>query len=62
LYFASGRISLLAACCSIICADQPVILEITKIGVKKAIDEFVSTNNFKCSIICNDRFAKIEKN
>jgi len=31
-------------------------------GVKKAIDEFVSTNNFKCSIICNDRFAKIEKN
>tara|TARA_Y100001970_G_scaffold267291_1_gene357085 strand:+ start:1411 stop:2040 length:630 start_codon:yes stop_codon:yes gene_type:complete len=31
-------------------------------GVKKAIDEFSSINNFKCSIICNDRFAKIEKN
>ena len=31
-------------------------------GVKKAIDEFVSLNSFKCSIICNDRFAKIEKN
>ncbi|MDA9629528.1 class I SAM-dependent methyltransferase [Candidatus Pelagibacter sp.] len=31
-------------------------------GVKKAIDEFVSKNNFKCKIICNDRFAKIEKN
>ena len=31
-------------------------------GVKKAIDEFVSLNNFKCSIIFNDRFAKIEKN
>ncbi len=31
-------------------------------GVKKAIDEFVSINSFKCSIICNDRFAKIEKN
>ena len=31
-------------------------------GVKKAIDEFSSTNNFKCSIICNDRFAKIEIN
>ena len=31
-------------------------------GVKKAIDEFVANNNYKCSIICNDRFAKIEKN
>ena len=31
-------------------------------GVKKAIDEFVSINSFKCSILCNDRFAKIEKN
>ncbi len=31
-------------------------------GVKKAIDEFISINNFKCTIISNDRFAKIEKN
>ena len=31
-------------------------------GVKKAIDEFVAKNNYKCSIICNKRFAKIEKN
>ena len=31
-------------------------------GVKKAIDEFSSDNDFKCSILCNDRFAKIEKN
>ena len=31
-------------------------------GVKKAIDEFVSLNSFKCLILCNDRFAKIEKN
>ncbi len=31
-------------------------------GVKKAIDEFSSKNALKCSIICNDRFAKIEKN
>ena len=31
-------------------------------GVKKAIDEFVYSNNLKCSIICNGRFAKIEKN
>ena len=28
-------------------------------GVKKAIDEFVKTNNFKCKIICDDRFALI---
>ena len=31
-------------------------------GVRKAIDEFTSKYHFKCSIICNDRFAKIEKN
>ena len=31
-------------------------------GVKKAIDEFVKDNNFRCEIINNYRFAKIEKN
>ena len=31
-------------------------------GVRKAIDEFISKNDFNCSIICNGRFAKIEKN
>ena len=31
-------------------------------GVKKAIDEFTSEYGLKCSIICNNRFAKIEKN
>ena len=31
-------------------------------GVKKAIDEFVEQNNLKCEILCNFRFAKIEKN
>ena len=31
-------------------------------GVKKAIDEFTLEHGLKCSIICNDRFAKIEKN
>ena len=31
-------------------------------GVKKAIDEFILSNDFKCSIVCNQRFAKIEKN
>ena len=30
-------------------------------GVQKAIDEFVSLKNFKCSFICNYRFARIEK-
>ena len=31
-------------------------------GVKKAIDEFTLENNLKCEIICNNRFAKIQKN
>ncbi len=30
-------------------------------GVKKAIDEFSLKNNYNCSIVCKDRFAKIEK-
>ena len=30
-------------------------------GVKNAIDEFVKLNNFKCEILRNFRFAKIEK-
>tara|TARA_B100001121_G_scaffold237588_1_gene211235 strand:- start:289 stop:918 length:630 start_codon:yes stop_codon:yes gene_type:complete len=31
-------------------------------GVKKAIDEFSHHNNLKCTILCNNRFARIEKN
>ena len=31
-------------------------------GVKQAIDEFTNKHKFKCEIICNQRFAKIEKN
>ena len=31
-------------------------------GVKKAIDEFIEQTKFKCTIISNGRFAKIEKN
>ena len=31
-------------------------------GVKKAIIEYVSENEFKCELFCNDRFAKIERN
>ena len=30
-------------------------------GVKKAIDEYVENNNYKCEILQNSRFAKIEK-
>ncbi len=30
-------------------------------GIKKAIDEFISERDLQCSIICNGRFAKIEK-
>ena len=30
-------------------------------GVKKAIDEFVEKNKLKCEIICDGRFARIEK-
>ncbi len=30
-------------------------------GVKKAIDEFVANNGFKCDVLYNSRFAKIEK-
>ena len=31
-------------------------------GVKKAIDEFTNKNKFKCEIMWNNRFAKIELN
>jgi len=31
-------------------------------GVEKAIDEFTKKNNFKCEILCNYRFAKIQLN
>ncbi len=31
-------------------------------GVKKAIDEFVKENKYKCELICENRFAKIELN
>jgi len=30
-------------------------------GVKQAIDDFIKSNNFKCEILYNYRFAKIEK-
>jgi len=30
-------------------------------GVKRAIDDFVKRNNLSCELLCNERFAKIEK-
>jgi hypothetical protein len=30
-------------------------------GIKTAIDQYVENNNFKCEILLNSRFAKIEK-
>jgi SAM-dependent methyltransferase len=30
-------------------------------GVKRAIDEYIKKNNLCCQILCNNRFAKIEK-
>ena len=30
-------------------------------GVKKAIDEFVASNSYNCEIVCDYRFAKIQK-
>ena len=31
------------------------------LGVRKAIDEYVQNNNLNCEIICEGRFAKIER-
>ena len=37
LYLERGLISLFAECCSMMCAAQPVIRDITNIGVKKSV-------------------------
>jgi precorrin-6B methylase 2 len=31
-------------------------------GVKKAIDEYVLSNKYNCEIVCDGRFARIQKN
>ena len=53
-------------CCNDVVKNNGVILcddyDLTYApGVKKAIDKFVVENSFNCEIICNNRFAKIEK-
>ena len=52
-------------CCSDVIQNNGIILcddyNLSQApGVKQAIDEFISKNQYKCSIICNGRFAKIE--
>ena len=53
-------------CCNDVVKNNGVILcddyDLTYApGIKKAIDKFVVENSFNCEIICNNRFAKIEK-
>ena len=53
-------------CCNEVIKNNGVILcddyDLTYApGVKKAIDKFVLENSYSCEIICNNRFAKIEK-
>ena len=53
-------------CCNDVVKNDGVILcddyDLTYApGVKKAIDKFVLENSYSCEIICNNRFAKIEK-
>mgnify|MGYP007000430985 len=43
---------------TILCDDYNVG---TAPGVKKAIDEFININLLNCEIICDGRFAKIQK-
>ena len=45
---------------TILCDDYNLAAQAPE--VKIAIDEFVKTHNLKCEILCNERFAKIEKN
>ena len=55
----------LECCLDVINANGIVMCDDYNFGhlpdVKNAIDEFVKTNKFKCQILCDGRFAKIEK-
>ena len=56
----------LECCLDVINSNGTVLCDDYDLGaqapeVKKAIDEFVQKNNFKCEILWNTRFAKIEK-
>ena len=56
----------LNCCLEVINSNGTVLCDDYNLGaqapeVKIAIDEFVKKNNLKCEILCNNRFAKIEK-
>ena len=55
----------LECCLDVINANGIVMCDDYNFGhlpdVKNAIDEFVRANGFKCQILCDGRFAKIEK-
>ena len=55
----------LECCLDVINANGIVMCDDYNFGhlpdVKNAIDEFVKVNGFKCQILCDGRFAKIEK-
>ena len=57
----------LDCCIEVIKSNGTILCDDYNLGaqapcVKIAIDEFVKLHNFKCEILCNERFAKIEKN
>ena len=56
----------LECCLEVINSNGTVLCDDYNLGaqapeVKQAIDEFVAKYNFRCEILCNTRFAKIEK-
>ena len=55
----------LNCCLEVINSNGTVLCDDYNFGhlpdVKNAIDEFVKKNNFNCQILCDGRFAKIEK-
>ena len=55
----------LECCLEVVNSNGTVLCDDYNFGhlpdVKNAIDDFVKKNNFKCEILCDGRFAKIEK-
>ena len=56
----------LESCIEVVKSNGTILCDDYNLGaqapeVKVAIDEFVKRYNFKCEILCNTRFAKIEK-
>ena len=55
----------LECCLDVVLSNGTIMCDDYNFGhlpdVKNAIDEFVKNNNLNCQIICDGRFAKIEK-